>query len=144
MESFLRAFVNFKQNDWARLLAMAKFAYNNAKNASTGHTLFELNCGYHPRMLYKEEVNSCFKSKLAVELSAELRELMIVCREISTTLKNFKSEPTTKALSLEAMPSVTKFGWIANTSRPKKTKSWKQSFLDHSKSYILLGSKPIN
>ena len=48
MEAYLRAFVNFEQNDWARLLPMAEFAYNNAKNASTGHTPFELNCGYHP------------------------------------------------------------------------------------------------
>ena len=29
------------------------------------------------------------------------------------------------------------FGWIANTSRPNKTESWKRSFLDHSESYIL-------
>ena len=40
MEAYLRAFVNFEQNDWARLLPMAEFAYNNAKNASTGHTFF--------------------------------------------------------------------------------------------------------
>ena len=60
---------------------MAEFAYNNAKNASTGHTPFELNCGYHPRMLYKEEVDPCSKSKSADKLSAELRELMFVCRE---------------------------------------------------------------
>ena len=57
IEAYLRVFVNFEQNDWARLLPMAKFAYNNAKNASTGHTPFELNCGYYPRMLYKEDVN---------------------------------------------------------------------------------------
>ena len=38
MEAYLRAFVNFEQNDWARLLPMAEFAYNNAKNATTGHT----------------------------------------------------------------------------------------------------------
>ena len=81
MEAYLRAFVNFKQNDWARLLSMAEFAYNNAKNASTGHTPFELNCGYHPQMLYKEDVNSRSQSKSADELSAELRELMIVCRK---------------------------------------------------------------
>ena len=31
MEAYLRAFVNFKQNDWTRLLPMAEFAYNNAK-----------------------------------------------------------------------------------------------------------------
>ena len=45
MEAYLQAFVNFKQNDWARLLSMAEFIYNNAKNASTGHMLFKLNCG---------------------------------------------------------------------------------------------------
>ena len=30
MEAYLQVFVNFKQNNWARLLLMAKFAYNNA------------------------------------------------------------------------------------------------------------------
>ena len=81
MEAYLRAFVNFEQNDWARLLPMAKFAYNNAKNASSGHTPFELNCGYHPRMSYEDDVDPRSKSKSADDLSAELRELMIVCRE---------------------------------------------------------------
>ena len=60
---------------------MAKFVYNNAKNASNSHTPFELNCGYHLWMTHQEEVNPCSKSKSADELSAELRELMIVCRE---------------------------------------------------------------
>ena len=60
---------------------MAEFVYNNAKNASTGHTPFELNYGYYLRILYKEEVDSCSKSKSADELSADLRELMFVCRE---------------------------------------------------------------
>ena len=81
MEAYLWAVVNFEQNDWARLLPMAEFAYNNAKNASTGHTPFELNCGYHPRMSYEEEVDPRSKSKSADELSAELRELMFICRE---------------------------------------------------------------
>ena len=60
---------------------MAEFAYNNAKNASTGHTPFELNCGYHLRMSYEEKVDSRSKSKSADELLAELRELIIVCQE---------------------------------------------------------------
>lgn len=81
MEAYLRAFVNFKQNNWARLLLMAEFAYNNAKNASTGHTLFELKCGYHPWMSYKNDVNPCSCSKTADKLLVELKELMIVCRE---------------------------------------------------------------
>ena len=73
MEAYLKAFVNFKQNDRARLLLIAKFACNNAKNASTSHTPFELNCGYHPRMSYKEDVDPHSQSKLVDKLSAELR-----------------------------------------------------------------------
>ena len=79
MEAYLRAFVNFKQNDWARLLPMPEFAYNNAKNASTGFTPFKLNYGYHPRVFYKKDLNPCSKLKIAEELSSELRNLMAAC-----------------------------------------------------------------
>ncbi len=60
---------------------MAEFAYNKAKNASTGHTPFELNCGYHLRASYKENVDLHSQSKLVDELANELRELMVVCRK---------------------------------------------------------------
>ena len=60
---------------------MAEFAYNNAKNISTSHTLFELNCHYHPQMSYEEKVDPRSESKSAHKLSADQRELMIVCRE---------------------------------------------------------------
>ena len=40
MEAYLQAFVNYEQNDWAKLLPIAKFAYNHAKNVSIGHTPF--------------------------------------------------------------------------------------------------------
>ena len=60
---------------------MAKFAYNNAKNISTTHAPFELNYGYHPQMSYKKKVDLRSNSKLAGELLAELRELIIVCWE---------------------------------------------------------------
>ena len=60
---------------------MAEFTYNNAKNASSGHTLFELNCGYQPWMSYKEDVDPRSKSKSADKLSAKLRKLMIVCKK---------------------------------------------------------------
>ena len=60
---------------------MTEFAYNNARNMSTSHTPFELNYGYHPQKSYKEDVNPRSKFKLADKLSAQLRELMIVCQE---------------------------------------------------------------
>ncbi len=58
---------------------MAEFAYNNVKNASTGHTSFELNCGYHPKDSFKDDVDSRLRSRFVNELAEELRELMEVC-----------------------------------------------------------------
>ena len=81
IEAYLRAFVNFKQNDWARLLPIAKFAYNNTKNPSTNHTLFKLNFGYHLWVLYEEDIDSYSKSKSADKLTAELQELMTIYQE---------------------------------------------------------------
>ena len=51
---------------------MAEFAYNNANNASTGHTPFELNCEYHLQVFYKEDIDPYLKSKSADKLLAEL------------------------------------------------------------------------
>ena len=81
MEAYLTAFLNFKQNDWARLLLMAKFAYNNDKNASIGHIPFELNCEHHPRLSCKKDIDPHSKSKSADELSAEPQKLMTVCQK---------------------------------------------------------------
>ncbi len=79
IEAYLRAFVNWEQYDWAKLLLIAEFAYNNANNGSTGHTLFELNCGYYPRFSFEEDVDPRLRSHSANELAEELRELMEVC-----------------------------------------------------------------
>ncbi len=63
------------------LTSMAEFAHNDAKNASTGHKLFELNCGFHPWASYKEVVDPRSKSKAADKLATQLRELTTICRE---------------------------------------------------------------
>ena len=81
MEAYLRAFVNWKQNDWVRLLLMAEFAYNNAKNANTGHTSFKLNCGFHPQDSFKDNINPHSRSCSANKLAKELRELIDICQQ---------------------------------------------------------------
>ena len=72
MEAYFQAFINFKQDDWARFFSIAEFAYNNAKNTSTSYTLFELNCGYHSYISYKKDLNLCSKLKSAEKLSSKL------------------------------------------------------------------------
>ncbi len=58
---------------------MAEFAYNNTKNASTNHTPFKVNCGYHPKVSFEEDIDPRSRSHYANELAEELRELMEVC-----------------------------------------------------------------
>ena len=60
---------------------MAEFTHKSAKNASTRHMPFELNCGYHPRISYKEKVNFRSQFKSADEISTKLRKLIVVCCE---------------------------------------------------------------
>ncbi len=58
---------------------MAEFTCNNIKNVSIGHTLFELNCGYHPRVLLKDKINFHLKFYYTNKLAKELKELIEIC-----------------------------------------------------------------
>ena len=47
LKAYLRSFIAQDQDDWADLLLMAEFAYNNSAAAATGMTPFFANMGYH-------------------------------------------------------------------------------------------------
>jgi len=51
IEAYLRAFVSKEQGNWAALLPMAEFAYNNSVTIGSGLTLFFTNYGVHPNAL---------------------------------------------------------------------------------------------
>lgn len=55
---------------------MAEFTYNNTENISTDHMLFEFNCSYQPRILYKDDLNLYSKFKAANEQVGKLKNLM--------------------------------------------------------------------
>ena len=50
MEQYLRAYVNYLQDDWVKWLPAAEFAVNNRESATTKCTPFFANYGRHPRM----------------------------------------------------------------------------------------------
>src|SRR6266436_3563389 len=51
LEQYLRAYTNYQQDNWAPLLPLAEFAYNNTMSTTTGISPFFVNKGYHPRLL---------------------------------------------------------------------------------------------
>ena len=71
---------------------MAKFTYNNTKNASIGYTLFELNYGYYPRILFKEDINSCSISCFINKLAGKLKKLIKFTSKTYFIYKNYEKE----------------------------------------------------
>ncbi|KAI0991674.1 hypothetical protein K3495_g16513, partial [Podosphaera aphanis] len=49
VEQYLRAYVNYAQNDWVRYLPSAEFALNNHDSQVTGFSPFMAVYGLHPR-----------------------------------------------------------------------------------------------
>ena len=47
LEQHLHIYCNYQQDNWAKLLPLAEFSYNNAPNATTGISLFFANKSYH-------------------------------------------------------------------------------------------------
>ena len=50
LEQYLRIYCDYQQTDWASLLPIAEFSYNNSKHSATTLSPFFANYGFHPRM----------------------------------------------------------------------------------------------
>ena len=79
---------------------MAKFAYNNAKNTSTGHMFFELNCGYHPCISYKKNLDPCSKLRIAEEFFSELQKLITIYQQNLYHAQKFHKQAHNKNVKL--------------------------------------------
>ena len=121
MKVYLRAFINFEQNDWAQLFPMAEFIYNNVMNASTGYTSFELKYGYYSHVYYKEEeiLDPCSKSKTVKELSSKFQKLIIICQQNLHHTQKLEKRAHNKGVKPQSYTSDDKV-WL--TSKHLKTK----------------------
>src|SRR5258705_763342 len=70
-EQYLQVYTKYQQDDWATLLPMAKFAYNNAMNATTGVSPFFTNKGYHPEFTADPQVETSLAKVQAFMMDLE-------------------------------------------------------------------------
>src|SRR5258708_1233810 len=99
LEQYLQAYTNYQQDNWALLLPLAEFTYNNAVSATTGISLFFANKGYHPRLLM---------NLLAPSLSSEAQHYMADLDQLHSQLKVLITEAQEcyqKAADRQRMPS---------------------------------------
>src|SRR5205814_9000348 len=57
LEHYLRAYVEHTQDDWAKRLDMAEFAYNNSLNSAIKMTPFQAYAGFNPTLSIDVEVD---------------------------------------------------------------------------------------
>ena len=102
---------------------MIKFAYNNAKISITGHTSFELNCGYYSYVFFQKHTNPPFLSKSANKLSAELQDLMTVCWKNLHYAQEFQKRAHNENVKPKSYTSGDKV-WL-NKKYIKTKRNWK-------------------
>src|SRR5258708_16551561 len=78
LEQYLWVYTNYQQDDWVTLLPMAKFAYNNAMNMTTGVSPFFANKGYHPEFTVDPQVETSL---------AEAQAFMVDLEHVQVELK---------------------------------------------------------
>src|SRR5260221_1731316 len=79
LEQYLRVYTNYQQDDWATLLPMAKFTYNNTMNTTTGVSPFFANKGYHPEFTADPQVET--SSAEAQAFMADLECVQVELKE---------------------------------------------------------------
>jgi len=89
LEQYLRIYCNYQQDNWADLLPLAEFAYNNALSITTGVSPFFANKGYHPSITINSDTP--LSSEGAHSYVTDLAELhSFLCSEMSAAQKRYQ------------------------------------------------------
>jgi hypothetical protein len=81
LEDMLRAYVNYKQNDWDEHLVAAEIACNNAVQLSTGYSPFYLSNGQHPNIPITNAIPNETKNVNANEAMERMKETLMKAKE---------------------------------------------------------------
>lgn len=72
LEQYLRHYINYQQDNWAGLLPLAQFTYNNTIYVTTKETLFFANYGYNPSII-GETIRRRTETEVSRLLASELK-----------------------------------------------------------------------
>jgi hypothetical protein len=123
LEQYLRLFINQRQDDWADLLPLAEFQYNNHIHSSTQHQPFLLETGRLPRMGFEpgqppsrlESVNE-FTSRI----SNTLEEAKAALAKSKDDMTRYYNQKRTKAPEYKPGDKVYLDASDIQTNRPSK------------------------
>src|SRR5258708_10925272 len=127
LEQYLRAYMNYQQDDWSSLLPLAEFAYNNATNETTGVSPFFANKGYHPSFAMEpnEQVSSPEAQRFISDLDDLHTELKRSIMRAQEHYQKYADEHHSPAPPLKIGDQVYVKAKYFRTTRPSKKLSEK-------------------
>ena len=94
METYLRIYCSYNQDDWSTLLPQAAFAYNNSVHSAIKATPFFVNHGFHPRWVNEVKSTSTTVTEVpsASNVIACLEDVFAECSQHIASANEFYSK----------------------------------------------------
>ena len=121
LETYLRMYCNYKQDDWTSWLPIAEFAYNNATHTATKLSPFYANVGYHPLHEIRRAPEESFGNHIN-EIQEQLRKNLAQAQE---NAKRFADRKRREIQPLAIGSQVFLSTKNLNTTRPTKKLDYK-------------------
>ena len=119
---------NYQQDNWADLLSLTEFSYNNAQHASIGCSLFYSNYGFNPRFTVNLKQFDKYPVPTAKEMAEHIKDLHENLTELIKATQNQQA----KYYDAKHKPVEFKVGdkvWLRSsnihTQCPSKKLDWK-------------------
>ena len=133
MEQYLRAFVNYQQNDWTHWLPMAEFASNNHTSETTGCSPFFGNHGFHPRMAFSQhpvqngnDIRDVNANTLSQKMNEIFEQMKAEMSRAQTIQAKQADKHCRKGVELRIGDRVWMDARNITTQRPSKKLDWKR------------------
>src|SRR5436190_22491576 len=93
MEQYLRMYCNYQQDDWAELLSLAEFSYNNAHQATIKCSPFYANYGLNPRFTVDpRKTDPTISAPAAKDMADKLKTLHDDLTEAIKVVQNYQAQ----------------------------------------------------
>ncbi|RXW13329.1 hypothetical protein EST38_g12526 [Candolleomyces aberdarensis] len=99
LETYLRAYCSYQQDDWVDYLPLAEFVFNNNENSSTKQSPFFANYGFHPT--FSPKLSDTSSVPAAEDLSNRLQQIH---QELKAELQ-YAQEQQQKYFNQHVLPS---------------------------------------
>ena len=129
VEQYLRIYCNYQQDNWADLLSLAEFSYNNAQHASIGCSPFYANYGHNVGFNIDLRKFPKYSVQAAKDMAENLKNIHEELTELIKITQNQQAkyyDAKHKRIEYKVGDKVWLLSTNIHTQRPSKKLDWKR------------------